>query len=54
MTLHSHFESDLEDALNLGTRIDIGIEGFVVILIFLSKIHATSQFANHHEVGTAQ
>ena len=54
MTRHRHLESHFQNALNLRTRIDIGVKGLVVVLVFLTKIHASRQFANHHEVGTTQ
>ena len=41
MTCHSHFEGYLQDALNLWTCIDIGIEGHIVVLMLLTKIHAS-------------
>ena len=54
MALHSHFEGHLEDALNLGTRIDISVEGHIVVLMLLTKIHTACQFTNDHEIGTTQ
>ena len=52
--LLSHLKGDLQNALNLRTGVDIGIVSLVVVLIFLTKVHATRQFAQHHEVGTTK
>ena len=54
MTLHRQLERHLEDALNLRTSIDIGVVGFVVVLILLTEIHTTRQLADDHKVGTTQ
>ena len=54
LTRHRHLESNLQDALNLWTCIDIGIVSLVVVLVFLAKVHATRQLTNHHEVRTTQ
>ena len=53
-TLHRHLERHLEDALNLRTSIDIGVVGFVVVLILLTEIHTTRQLADDHKVSTTQ
>ena len=53
-TRHGHLEGDLQDALNLRTRIDIGVESHIVVLMLFTKIHATRQFADDHEIGTTQ
>ena len=49
---HSHLEGYLQDALNLWTRIDIGVKGFIIVLIFLTKIHATRKLANDDKIST--
>ena len=54
MALHGHLESNLQDTLYLRTRIDIGVEGLVIVLIFLTKIHATRKLTDNDKVGTAQ
>ena len=51
---HGHLEGYLQDALNLGTGVDVGIVCLVVVLILLAEVHATRQFAQHHEVGSLQ
>ena len=51
---HRHLESYLQNTLNLRTGVDVGIVGFVIVLVFLSKIHTARQFADHHKVGTTQ
>ena len=52
--LHSHLKADLQDALYLGTGIDVSIVCLVVILILLAEVHASRQFANHHEISSTQ
>ena len=54
MALHGHLEGYLQDALNLWTGIDIGVKGFIIVLIFLTKIHAARQLADDDKVGTTQ
>ena len=49
---HGVFESDLEDAFDLGTRIEIGVVGLVVVLVFLAEIHASGEFADANKVGS--
>ena len=51
---HGHLKGHLQDTLNLGTSVDIGIIGFVVVLIFLAEIHTARQFTDNHEVGSTQ
>ena len=52
--LTGHIERHAKDALNLGTGVDVGIVGAVVVLVFLSKVHAARELADDHEVGTSQ
>ena len=51
---HGHLEGHLQDALNLRTGVDVCIVGLVVILIFLTEIHAARKFTDDHEVGATQ
>ena len=53
VALHGHLETEFQDALDLGTGVDIGIVGHVVVLMLLSEVHAAREFAQHDEVGTA-
>ena len=50
-TLHGHLKTQFHDTFNLRTGIDIRIVSFVIILISLTKVHATRQFAQHHEIS---
>ena len=52
LTFHSHIKAQTDDALNLGTSVDVCIVGLVVVLVFLAEIHTARQFAQHHEIGT--
>ena len=46
------FEGHLQDALNLGARVHVGVVGAVVVLILFAEVHATCELTNHHEIGT--
>ena len=52
VALHGHLKAQLHDALNLGTGVDIGVVGLVVVLILLTEIHTAREFAQHYKVGT--
>ena len=52
MAVHGKVESDLQNALNLRTIIDICIVCFLIVLVFLTEIHATCQLTDNHEVST--
>ena len=54
LALLGGLEGHLQDALNLRTRIDVGIVSLVIVLIFLSEIHSTRQFTDDYEVSTLQ
>ena len=54
LTLHSHIKGQTDDTLDLGTRIDVGVVGLVVVLILLAKIHTTRQFTQYYEIGTTK
>jgi len=43
----------MEDALHLGTAIEVGVVGFVVALLLGTEVHASRQFADADEIGTA-
>ena len=54
LALLCRLEGHLQDALNLRTRIDIGIVSLVIVLILLTEVHAARQLTDHHEIGTFQ
>ena len=54
VALHGKLEGHLEDTLNLGACVDVGVVGLVVVLILLAEIHAARELANNHEVGTLE
>ena len=52
VSLSCIFESHLQDALHLRARIDVGVISLVVVLVFLSEIHTSGEFADTYEVGS--
>ena len=49
---HGIFKSDFQDTLNLRTGIHVRIIRLVIVLVFLTEVHATGQFADAKEIGT--
>ena len=49
---HSKLERHLQYALNLWAVIDVGVEGFLIILILLSEVHSTRQLTYDNEIST--
>ena len=51
---HRHFESDAQDAFNLGTGVDVSVVGPFAVLILLAEVHAAGELTDDNKVSTTQ
>ena len=54
LALHRGLETYLQNALNLGPGIDVGIVGHVVVLMSFAEVHPPCQFADNNKIYPLQ